>query len=222
MKETQFCLCCRAESGNVELSQADILKKVGGGKEKMKKGYIILYLIVFRIVFAGAIGINTYNSPDKRLAKQLDLGNRYLEEMDYEQAILAYKTAIEIDPKCEDAYLGLADIYITQEKPINAAEILEEGYSQTESEIILAKLREVFSQYPKEDYSHIKTEVILAQLNEILAQISEKEKVKEDEKQANMALGDVFVQFVNAPFTDENGLGDGLASADVAREYARS
>ena len=44
--------------------------------------------------------------------EQYDLGVRYLSEGDYEQAIIAFTAAIEIDPKRTEAYLGRASAYI--------------------------------------------------------------------------------------------------------------
>ena len=80
---------------------------------------------------------------EKRLAEQLDLAERYLSELDYESAIAAYEAAIEIEPKCEEAYLGLADIYIEQEEYEKAADILEAGLTQIDSETISSKQGEV-------------------------------------------------------------------------------
>ena len=42
---------------------------------------------------------------------QYDLGVRYLSEGKYEEAILAFNAAIEIDPKNPDAYIKLAEVY---------------------------------------------------------------------------------------------------------------
>ena len=44
--------------------------------------------------------------------EQYDLGVRYLSEGNYEEAIIAFTTAIEIDPKQADAYIGRGDAYI--------------------------------------------------------------------------------------------------------------
>ena len=44
--------------------------------------------------------------------EEYDLGVRYLSEGDYEQAIIAFTAAIEIDPKRAEAYLGRASAYI--------------------------------------------------------------------------------------------------------------
>lgn len=43
---------------------------------------------------------------------QYDLGVRYLSEGKYEEAILAFNAAIEIDPKQEKAYLSLSEVYV--------------------------------------------------------------------------------------------------------------
>ncbi len=51
-------------------------------------------------------------SVQARWQEQLDLGMKYLEELDYEQAILAFTKAIEIDPKQAAAYIGRAQAYV--------------------------------------------------------------------------------------------------------------
>lgn len=45
--------------------------------------------------------------------EQYDLGVRYLEEGSYEEAIIAFTAAIEIDPKQAPAYVGRGDAYIS-------------------------------------------------------------------------------------------------------------
>lgn len=44
--------------------------------------------------------------------EQYDLGVRYLEEGNYEEAIIAFSAAIEIDPKRAEAYVGRGDAYV--------------------------------------------------------------------------------------------------------------
>ena len=82
----------------------------------------------------------------KRLEEQLSLGNKYLSELNYEQAIVAYSAVIEIDPKNVDAYLGLTDAYIAQGEYDKAIEVLEKAMDEVDSntaEIIKDKLEEV-------------------------------------------------------------------------------
>lgn len=48
--------------------------------------------------------------------EQYDLGVRYLSEGNYEEAILAFTAAIEIDPKRAPAYVGRGDAYVSTAK----------------------------------------------------------------------------------------------------------
>lgn len=53
--------------------------------------------------------------------EQYDLGARYLSEGNYEEAILAFTAAIEIDPKQAPAYVGRGDAYLSGEAEDNLA-----------------------------------------------------------------------------------------------------
>lgn len=99
-------------------------------KKKYKGGIIIATAIVFTAIFAVLLGISVYNAPARHLAEQLDLGNRYLEEMDYEQAMVAFGKAIKIDPKSTDAYLGKARAYSGMSDMDMVIETLEIGMNQ--------------------------------------------------------------------------------------------
>ena len=65
--------------------------------------------------------------------EQYDLGVRYLSEGNYEEAIIAFAAAIEIEPKRAEAYVGLADVYVAQGDLEKAAAILEQGLKQAEN-----------------------------------------------------------------------------------------
>ena len=43
---------------------------------------------------------------------QYDLGMRYLSEGNYEEAIIAFTAAIELDPKRPEAFIGRGDAYV--------------------------------------------------------------------------------------------------------------
>ena len=59
--------------------------------------------------------------------EQYDLGVRYLSEGNYEQAVVAFTAAIEIDPKREEAYIGLARACTAQGDTQRAAEVLAQA-----------------------------------------------------------------------------------------------
>ena len=54
-------------------------------------------------------------------------GEKYLEELDYENAEASYLKAIEIDPKQERPYVALAQMYMDQGEIQKAKDILEQG-----------------------------------------------------------------------------------------------
>lgn len=65
--------------------------------------------------------------------EQYDLGVRYLSEGDYEEAIIAFTAAIEIDSRRADAYVSLAETYRIQGDYDKMLEILYRGYEETDS-----------------------------------------------------------------------------------------
>ena len=64
----------------------------------------VIAAVVMTVVLAG-------HSREKKLQTQLDLGNKYLAEEQYEDAIVAFEAAISIEPKTPEAYKGLAEAY---------------------------------------------------------------------------------------------------------------
>lgn len=61
--------------------------------------------------------------------EQYDLGVRYLSEGNYQEAIIAFTAAIEIDPRQSKAYVGLADSYIGLGDYEKALQAIEDGKS---------------------------------------------------------------------------------------------
>ena len=77
--------------------------------------------------------------------EQYDLGVKYLSEGNYEEAIIAFTAAIEIDPKQPDAYEKLAESYIAAGDTEQARKILEDGCAITGSEALRIRLAEIIA-----------------------------------------------------------------------------
>lgn len=75
--------------------------------------------------------------------EQYDLGVRYLSDGNYEEAIIAFTAAIEIDAKRPEAYLGLADAYTGAGDLGAARKALEDGLAATGDTEIQARLDEL-------------------------------------------------------------------------------
>lgn len=63
----------------------------------MKK-FFGIFLEMLMVVAVCGYGQEEAVTHEASWEEQLNLGNRYMEEMDYEAAIAAYTAAIEIDP----------------------------------------------------------------------------------------------------------------------------
>ena len=74
---------------------------------------------------------------------QYDLGVRYLSEGNYEEAILAFEAAIEIDPRNADAYLKLAQACEQREDYAKTLQTLEAGLEQTDDQRLRAYIWQV-------------------------------------------------------------------------------
>ena len=112
---------------------------------KKKKKWILPVIIGVIAVLLAVILVTiiAVSSPKRAYQKQLDLGEKFLTELDYENAILAYEEAIRINPRGPEGYLGLADAYVGIEDYDKALEVLQEGYRITGSEEIEKRIQEL-------------------------------------------------------------------------------
>ena len=108
-------------------------------KKKSKNTIMIAIMIAFIVVFAFTAIVS--KSKENKLEEQLELGQRYIEELNYEQAIVSYEAAIEIDPMSADAYLGLAVAYMSAGNYEKAIETLQLGYEKTGNEVLLTQMQ---------------------------------------------------------------------------------
>ena len=74
---------------------------------------------------------------------QYDLGVRYLNDGNYEEAVIAFTAAIEIDPKRPEGYQRLADVFQKQEDYRSLFQTLDEGISQTGDTSLISRNWEI-------------------------------------------------------------------------------
>ena len=72
--------------------------------------------------------------------EQYDLGVRYLSEGNYQEAIIAFTAAIEIDPKRTETYTGLVEAYLAMGEYDKVNEVWEMVDAQEWSDELLAMI----------------------------------------------------------------------------------
>ena len=103
---------------------------------------------VVALLAAGWFLISQHQPSDKAYQETLETAQQYLMSLDYENAKASYLEAVDIEPKQASAYLALADIYMLEEDPEEAAAILEQGLAHVgedsdEAASIQAKQEEI-------------------------------------------------------------------------------
>ena len=101
----------------------------------MNRNKTIVTAIIIAALIATAIGITIAVQSaraEKPLsaAEMLSLGEKYLLELDYEQAIVHFTSLIEIEPKNVRAYTGLAEAYLGAGDADKAVDALRQGLEQ--------------------------------------------------------------------------------------------
>ncbi len=123
----------------------------GSEKKKMnRKGIRGIFIAAVAALIALAIGLGIYNKPENRLARQLDLGERYLEEQNYAEAVLAFEKAIQINERCMAAYVNGVEAYKNLDEPENLLAFYEKALAiarSLEGEALAADMEAVISIY---------------------------------------------------------------------------
>ena len=96
-------------------------RKIARGRERMKR-ITSLILTLSLVLGLCACGQKEEDSAASTWQEQYDLGVRYLSEGNYEEAVIAFTAAIDIDPKRPEAYIGRGDAYFASDEYSTAEE----------------------------------------------------------------------------------------------------
>lgn len=169
-EDNRFCEACGCELQPEEMMSAKESPDEPSTKSLSKKKKLLIGVILGAlIVAAGVVGIVKYleSKTSAEYNAKLSEADNYLEEQEYDKAETAYLEAIEIEPKKEQAYLQVADVYVTQKRYEDAEQILQKGQDQAGGKKIRKKLKQVQPYGLYDDYLNdtIVTDIGLADID---------------------------------------------------------
>lgn len=120
-------------------------------KKNTKNVLIGIFIVLILALAAVLVMIFLRIKNTKDYNEQLSLGDKYLAELNYEDAAIAFRNAIQINEKKETGHIRLADVYIATEDYDQAADVLLTGYDATgESDLIRDRITAVYPQVSDE------------------------------------------------------------------------
>lgn len=164
------------------------------GKAKRRVAMAVILIVLIAIIS----GLTIYsNSPNQQLKKRLTLGEKYLEELNYEQALVAFETALNIDKKNIKALEGTSSAYIGIAQNSIETDAIIEAYRNAitynpKNEIAYSELADVYvdkRQYEEavalltEGYNNIRSKNLENKLAKVKAEymkIKEKEMIAKE------------------------------------------
>lgn len=96
-------------------------------KKDRKIWVVIVSGILIAAIIVGTVSVVSSQKKDQHYYDQMKRAKYYLDEMNYENVIEAYKTAIELKPEDPEAYIGLAEAYMNNQQYYEAKSVAELG-----------------------------------------------------------------------------------------------
>lgn len=119
-------------------------------EQKNRKWFIMITIVAAVCVTVLVVLVATGSS--RKFLRLLDLGKKYLEDGEYNQAVTSFDEALEIKPQNEDVLQVMADTYLAwankefEQVGMDPAErLLEEGYLKTKDTRLSDRLEEIRS-----------------------------------------------------------------------------
>ena len=109
--------------------------------KKKLVGIVSIIIVLSILVGVGIFVLSEHKT--SQIKDKLDLGEKYLEELEYEKALAYFMEVLEIDPKNVDAYIGIVDTYVAMGDYEKALEYAKKGYEETGNEELGAKAKDV-------------------------------------------------------------------------------
>ncbi|MBQ9460723.1 MAG: leucine-rich repeat protein [Clostridia bacterium] len=114
-------------------NEAQMKEKAAGKKGSAGKKIAIIAVLIAVIIGAvlTIILVIAGSKNSQAVREQMSLGEKYMSDEDYDEAIIAFEKAIEIDPNNIDAYKKLAEAYKAVGNYTGSIRALRRGYERT-------------------------------------------------------------------------------------------
>ena len=160
-----------------------------------KRKKIVTIFIVLILSLSCLLGLHVYsNSPAQQAKKQIALGSSFLSDLNYQEAVNAFRQAIKMNSSNEEAWKGMGVTYIAwgkdyieQEDYDNAITVLQEG---------ITTLQELSDTYDMDVSDSLK------QIEDLKtkAEAAREEKIKEEkEREARAKLDQIAEKLQENP-----------------------
>lgn len=210
---TKFCKYCGTPqeappTPSTPPMPAPVKKKSSG--PKIALAAVALIAVIAAAVILTPFALKKVN--EKRYEMKLASAQRYMDSMDYEQAVIAYKAAIQIDPKNLDTYLELSEAYLAQDDTSAAATILERavtivtsGYENREDIIgdsgaVISRLADLYIEEGRYSEAH--------ELYDTGKEYLPERKWEKGEKKLAESEKSVFISYLMDTLIPEYGMAD--------------
>lgn len=114
---------------------------------KRRRGILFLLIILLILLGLFLAGAGIYflqrKGQEKAYFDYMESANKYLTQMNYEEAEIAYLKAIEAEPGRVEAYTRLSAIYVAQERWDEAKKLLVRGINMTDSDVLVKTYQRV-------------------------------------------------------------------------------
>lgn len=118
------------------------MEEKNGQRVRMRFFIGVVVVLVVILAVSAVLLVNT-GIRQQRYASAIRTANNYYTAGDYQNAVVEYQNAIQIDRKKESAYLNLSTVYVAMGDYISARDIVKQGLVLIDSDTLESRMAEL-------------------------------------------------------------------------------
>jgi len=167
---------------------------------------LVLFALVVLMLF-GAVSCASPAPAPPSASELLNLGERYLLDLNYEQAVAQFLAVIEIEPMNARAYIGAAEAYVALGRTDDAIAVLERGYEAT-GDAGIADMLEGVRGVGEDTVAELETESLPENIAAIIEKIKDSLRAEDIRLAITLASTSEITEFMQ--HEQYSGFGDGI------------